>query len=186
MNARFVLPASAAALALFLVSMSLAPDVAAQGYPFSQRGSVSQMVAFTEISATYGRPVARGRELWGALVPWDAVWHPGADSASVIRFSRDVILEGRALPSGEYSLWLIPRKDAPWTLILSRSARVFHTPYPGAGSDAIRLDLTPETLSPMESMAIYFPMTLRDEAVLRIHWGTQAISVRLKAPYRPD
>ena len=44
----------------------------AQGYPFSQRGSVEQMVAFTDISVVYGRPVARGRALFGALVPWDS------------------------------------------------------------------------------------------------------------------
>src|SRR5688500_20122562 len=67
-----------------------------QGYPFSQRGTVSQNVAFTEILVSYGRPVARGRQLFGALVPWDAVWHPGADSATRVVFSRDVLLEGHA------------------------------------------------------------------------------------------
>ena len=50
-----------------------------QGYPPSQRGTVTQNVAFTEISVAYGRPVARGRALFGALVPWDKIWHPGAD-----------------------------------------------------------------------------------------------------------
>src|SRR5437868_14803459 len=82
----------------------------AQGYPFSQRGSVTQMVAFTNIAVTYGRPVARGRALFGALVPWDSVWHPGADSATRIVFSRDVAVEGKTLHAGEYSLCLIPRE----------------------------------------------------------------------------
>ena len=53
----------------------------AQGYPFSQRQTISQHVALTTLSLEYGRPVARGRALFGALVPWDSVWHPGADSA---------------------------------------------------------------------------------------------------------
>src|SRR6185295_15412882 len=78
----------------------------AQGYPFSQRGSVAQTVAFTDIVVTYGRPVARGRALFGALVPWDSVWHPGADSATRVAFSHDVLVEGRAVKAGEYSLWL--------------------------------------------------------------------------------
>ena len=157
-----------------------------QAYPFSQRGSVTQNVAFTEISVSYGRPVARGRELFGALVPWDKVWHPGADSATRIRFSRDVVLEGKPLPAGEYSLWLIPRERAAWTLILSRAAHGFHLPYPGTNQDALRIDVTPEQISHMESFAIYFPMVLRDDAVMRLHWGTTAVPIRIKASSRPS
>ena len=157
----------------------------AQGYPFSQRGSVTQNVAFTEISVSYGRPVARGRDLFGALVPWDRIWHPGADSATRIRFTQDVVIEGRPINAGEYSLWLIPRQNAPWTLILSRAARVFHLPYPGAERDALRIEVTPEQASHMESFAIYFPMVLRDEAVMRLHWGTTALPVRIKAAFKP-
>jgi hypothetical protein len=157
----------------------------AQGYPPSQRGTVTQNVAFTEVSVTYGRPVARGRELFGALVPWDSVWHPGADSATRVTFNHDVLLEGKPLRAGEYTLWLIPREHAPWTVIVSRAAHVFHKPYPGERFEVLRLDATPEQVSPMESLAIYFPMVLRDEAVMRIHWGTTAVSIRIKAPFKP-
>jgi hypothetical protein len=159
--------------------------VSAQGYPFSQRGSVTQMVAFTEISVQYGRPVARGRALFGALVPWDSIWHPGADSATRIRFSHDVLLEGKPLRAGEYSLWLIPRETKPWTLIVSRAAHVFHKPYPGARYEVLRIDVTPAQVSPVESFAIYFPKVLRDEAVMRLHWGTTAVSVQVRAPFKP-
>jgi hypothetical protein len=38
----------------------------------------------------------------------------------------------------------------------------------------------------METMMIYFPLVLRDEAVMRIHWGTTFVPVRISAPYRPD
>ena len=157
-----------------------------QGYPFSQRGSVQQDVALTSITVTYGRPVARGRALFGTLVPWDSVWHAGADSATRVSFTHDVLLEGRELKAGEYSLWLVPREHGPWTLILSRAVHVNHKPYPGAAFDALRVDVLPEVLSHMESMAIYFPRVLRDEALLRIHWGTTGISARIKAPYRPE
>lgn len=157
----------------------------AQGYPPSQRGTVAQNVAHTEISVAYGRPVARGRQLFGALVPWDAIWHPGADSATRVRFSRDVLVEGQPLRAGEYSLWMIPRENAPWTAIFSRAARVFHLPYPGANRDALRVDVTAEQASHMESFAIYFPMVMRDSAVMRFHWGTTAVPIRIKAPFTP-
>jgi hypothetical protein len=158
----------------------------AQGYPFSQRGTVSQDIAFTKVSVAYGRPVARGRTLFGQLVPWDAVWHPGADSATIIAFSRDVLIEGQPIKAGEYSLWLLPRDQRPWTVILSRAAHVFHTPYPGAGQDALRVDVSPQRVSHLETMAIYFPAVVRDSALMRIHWGETSVDVRINAPYRPD
>ena len=146
---------------------------------------MTQNVAFTTIAVSNGRPVARGRTLFGALVPWDSVWHPGADSATRVTFSRDVLVEGKPLHSGEYSLWLIPRERAPWTVIFSRAAHVFHKPYPGAGLDVLRVDVTPEQVSDMESFAIYFPSVLRDEAEMRLHWGTTAVPLHIKAPFRP-
>ena len=160
----------------------------AQGYPASQRGRVDQTVAFTDISVVYGRPVARGRTLFGdsALVKWNVIWHPGADSATRITFSRDVKLEGRDVKAGEYTVWLIPRASGPWTFILNRAAHVFHIPYPGEGSDALRVDVMPERGTHMETLAFYFPVVLRDDAVMRIHWGETMIPVRIKAPYRPE
>jgi hypothetical protein len=157
----------------------------AQTIPFSQRGSVQQDVGFTSLTVTYGRPVARGRNLFGELVPWDSVWHPGADSASRLTTSRDITIEGRELKAGAYSLWLIPRRDAPWTLIVSRADRVFHSPYPGAGQDFLRVDIATQQTSHMETLAFYFPSVVRDEAELRIHWGTTYLPIRIKAPYRP-
>ena len=159
----------------------------AQTIPFSQRGSVGQSVGFTQISVQYGRPVARGRTLFGdsAIVRWDRIWHPGADSATRISFDHDVQVEGRDVKAGEYTIWLLPRASAPWTLILSKAAHVFHTPYPGEEHDALRVDVTPERGAHMETMALYFPVVQRDEAVLRIHWGESIVPVKIKAPYRP-
>ena len=174
--------------ALLLAGAAFAGTAAparAQGYPFSQRGSVSQHVAHTAVDIEYGRPVARGRVLFGQLVPWDSVWHPGADSATRIVFDHPVRLEGQEVKAGEYSVWLIPRAGQPWTIILSRAAHTFHKPYPGAARDAYRFDVTPETGAHMESLAYYFPSVVRDQAVLRIHWGTTIVPIRVTAPYSP-
>ena len=157
----------------------------AQGYPFSQRGSVTQHVAHTSIAIEYGRPVARGRVLFGQLVPWDSVWHPGADSATRISFDHPVLLEGHEVKAGEYSVWLVPHASGPWTVILSRAAHTFHKPYPGAARDAYRFDVTPETGAHMESLAFYFPSVVRADAVLRIHWGETIVPIRVTAPYSP-
>ncbi len=175
-----------AVLSVSLVGFMPTGGVAsAQGYPFSQRASVSQSVAFTTIGITYGRPSARGRALFGALVPWDSIWHPGADSATRITFNHDVVVEGKMLRAGAYSVWLIPRENAPWTLIFSSQSHAFHKPYPGQNLDVLRMDVVPEEVSAVETLALYFSSVLKDEAVLRIHWGTTAIPIRIKAPFRP-
>ena len=172
--------------ALGLTLICFAPEMsAAQGYPFSQRGCVSQNVAYTTISIAYGRPVARGRALFGSLVPWDQIWHPGADSATRITFDHDILVEGKPLRAGEYTLWLIPRETQPWTLIFSRAAHVFHKPYPGEQYEVLRVDVKPEQVSHVESFTIYFPSVLRDEAVMRLHWGTTAVSIHIQAPFAP-
>lgn len=180
--------AHATALVAFIVSVATSATADAQGFPFSQRGSVSQTVAFTDIVVEYGRPVARRRALFGdsALVPWDSIWHPGADSATRVTLNHDVLLEGKPLKAGTYSLWLIPRARQPWTFILSNASHVFHKPYPGATHDVLRVDIAAERGAHMETLAIYFPIVLRDEAVLRVHWGEVMLPVRIKAPYRPE
>jgi hypothetical protein len=170
-----------------VVAVAGVPSASAQTIPFSQRGAVTQSVGFTEITVHYGRPVARGRTLFGdsAVVKWDRIWNPGADSATFIAFDRDVQIEGRDLKAGEYSIWLLPRATGPWGFILSRAAHVFHTPYPGEEHDGLRVEVTPERGAHMETLAVYFPVVLRDDAILRIHWGETVIPVKIKAPYRP-
>jgi len=170
---------------LVLTLLAGAAPSFAQTYPFSQRGSVMQNVAFTTITITYGRPVARGRALFGQLVPWDSIWHPGADSATVIRFDHDVLLNDQAVKAGEYSVWLIPRERQPWSFILNKQAHVFHKPYVGEATEALRIDVVPETASHMETLAYYFPVVLREDAVLRIHWGETVVPIRIRAPYQP-
>jgi hypothetical protein len=178
---RFFVPILAAFLA------ATPAHAQSQGYPFSQRGSVSQMIAFTEITVAYGRPIARGRLLFAdtGLVKYNQIWHPGADSATRVTISQPIEIEGREVKAGEYSLWLLPRENGQWSFILSSAARVFHNAYPGEGRDALRVDVTTERGAHMETLAIYFPQVIREEAILRVHWGETMVPVKIRAPYKP-
>lgn len=147
----------------------------------SQAAAVSQRVANTEMTITYSRPVARGRALFGALVPYDQVWNPGADQATAIAFSRDVQVNEQALPAGKYSLWAIPRADR-WTVIFSKAADVYHTPYPGEAEDALRLEVAPEKGPHMEALTFYFPAVEGKDAVLRLHWGDVIVPLSIRVP----
>lgn len=162
-------------LLLLLVSMA----VPAEAQRRSQLGTVSQRVGSTDIALRYNRPVARGRVLFGELVPWNDTWHPGADSASTIAFSRDVMVEGRELAAGRYTLWTIPGQQK-WTVVFSRAVDVWHTAHPDRDQDALRVDVTPERGAHMETMAFYFPVVGPDSAVLRLHWGEVVVPLRIR------
>ena len=167
--------------ALLLVAL-VARAVSAQGIPLSQHGSVTQRVGYTDIAVSYNRPVARGRRLFGDLVRWGHIWHPGADSATTITFSRDVTIAGHALPAGRYTLWTIPQEPPKaWTLILSRGVDVWHTQYPGEALDALRITVAPEQGAHMEVLAFYFPIVAPDSTVLRLHWGTTIVPITIRS-----
>jgi len=155
--------------------------VAQEGIPFSQHGSVSQRMGLTDIHIEYNRPVARGRQLFGHLVPWGEIWHPGADSATTITFSRDVLIEGKPLAAGSYTLWTIP-DSTRWTVIFSRALHVFHKPHPSPDLDVLRVGVTPERGDHMEVLAYYFPVVGPDSATLRLHWGTTIVPIKIRTP----
>jgi len=163
------------------IALALTAAVLLQQAPRSQHGSVTQRVGITDISISYNRPVARGRDLFGGIVRWGRVWHPGADSATTISFSRDVSIEGHDLAAGRYTLWTIPAESPqPWTVIFSRALGVWHTPYPGESSDVLRVTVPSEQGAHMEVLAYYFPVVTPDSAQLRLHWGTTIVPVWIR------
>lgn len=142
----------------------------AQAVRKSQRGTVMQVIATTAVTVVYNRPSARGRRLFGGIMPYGEVWNPGADEATTLTVSKGVRIAGRTLGAGKYSLWVIPVESGRWTLIFSKAADVFHVPYP-EGQDALRVELEPGRGSFMETLAFYFPVVGPDSTVLNLHWG---------------
>ena len=83
------------------------------------------------------------------------MWHPGADSATTISFSRDVSIAGHDLAAGRYTLWTIPAEPPqPWTVIFSRALGVWHTPYPGEASDVLRVTVSPTNPNPGNPVSV--------------------------------
>lgn len=151
--------------------------------PRSQPAEVSQTIGPAYVRVVYSRPVARGRELFGGIVPWDSIWNPGADDATYISFSDDMFVDGQPLDAGNYSIWAIPRPDE-WTVIFSRDWNTYHIPYP-EGDDALRLQIAPEQGDHMESLGFYFPFSEMDRATLRLHWGETVIPIELQLQEPP-
>jgi len=154
----------------------------AQSIPKSQLATVTQSVGTARVEILYRRPVARGRDLFGALVPWGKVWTPSADSAARITLSEAMQINGIKIAAGSYSLWTIP-DSAAWTVILSSVPAVFHLRYP-EDHDVMRVHVTPTHGDHVETLMFSFPMVDADSARLEIHWGTTVVPLSLKAAGR--
>jgi len=148
---------------------------------WSQPASVMQAIGATQVTIVYNRPRARGRKLFGELVPWGKVWCPGADEATTIAITKDVLVAGQRLAAGKYSIWAIPG-PAEWTLIFSKAADVFHIPYPGPAQDGLRITVKPQAGPFMEALVFYFPAADAERALLNLHWGETVVQVTLAAP----
>ena len=148
----------------------------------SQHGTVTQQVAATTITVDYNRPVARGRELFGSLVPYDRIWCPGADDCTTIKVSTDITIEGKTLAAGTYTVWAKPGA-ATWAIVFNRANPVFHTRYQTvADQDALTLEVTPRAGPHMETLAFYFPVVNQKHAELVLHWGTVVVPLSIDVP----
>lgn len=161
---------------VLLVTLSLH----AQAPRPSQHGSVTQEIAGARVTIEYNRPVARGRALFGALVPYGKVWCPGADTCTSIALSTDLQVNGQRLVAGTYSLWAVPG-ERQWTIIFNRAHPVFHTRHDQA-QDILRITVTPREGQHMETLAFYFPVVEGRRAELVLHWGTVVVPLQLDVP----
>lgn len=169
---------SAGGLTLAASSLSAQEE---PGPPASQHGTVSQTVNRTTITVGYDRPVARGRDLFGGIVDWGAVWTPGANRATWIDFSTPVSIEGEELEGGRYGIWLVPEESGPWEVVLVREWDTHHSFFPFE-TEALRARVATESASHMETLAFYFPAVGPYETVVRMHWGTTVLPLRIVVP----
>ena len=176
-RSRFRVSVTVTVLLLVYVGAGSAREI-----PRSQYGAVSQSIAGTTVEVTYRRPVARGRELFGELVPWGRIWTPSADSAAIFVTSGDLEVNGEPLPAGRYGLWTVPG-ESEWTLVFSRVSPSFHLRYP-EGQDALRVRAVPERGEHVETLQFAFPLVDADSAVLQLRWGETVVPIRIRAARR--
>jgi hypothetical protein len=166
-------------LAVALAASGATRPSDAQSTPRSQAATVTQRLSGTRIEIAYHRPVARGRALFGSLVPWGRVWTPSADSAARLTLSGPVELNGTRLAAGTYGIWMIPDSSA-WTVIVSAKADAFHLRYP-EGEDVARVTAAPSRGEYVETLLFAFPMVDADSATLEMRWGATVVPIRVKA-----
>jgi hypothetical protein len=129
------------------------------------------------MAIVYGRPSMRGRKIWGGLVRWGSIWTPGADEATLLTTARSIVLEGRAIPAGTYSLYVLVDPERP-QLIVNTQTGQWHTVYTPS-KDLVRVSLRRETLrAPVEQLTLALRASPGGGGTLVITWDTDRYWVK--------
>ena len=137
-----------------------------------------QTVGLTEVTVDYGSPGVKGRPIWGTLLPYDSLWRAGANAATKVTFSRDVIFSGKAVAKGSYSLFIIPSRDKDWTVVLNTDAEASAEDYVKS-KDLVRVIIKPETVQHRERLAFFLTDFTDSTANLVMEWEKVRLSVPL-------
>jgi len=130
------------------------------------------------ITMDYSSPRAKGRKIYGGLVPYGQVWRAGANDATTFVTTADVMVGGTHVPAGSYTIFAIPNEDK-WTLIISKKTGEWGTDYPGPSEDLARIDMKASALpSAVENFTIAFDKTAGG-CTLRMDWETTRASVEI-------
>ena len=108
----------------------------------------------SKITINYSSPAVKGRTLWGDLVPLGQVWRAGANEATTFTTSKDIKVEGKTLPAGTYSFFIIPGETES-TFIFNKVAKQWGAFNYDAKEDALRVSVPSMQTSTMEERLVY-------------------------------
>ncbi|MBD2722457.1 DUF2911 domain-containing protein [Hymenobacter armeniacus] len=151
----------------------------------SPQSTITQRVGLTDITIVYSRPSAKGRSIFGSdnsLVPNGKRWRTGANGTTSIKFSDDVMIEGKKVPAGEYGIYTVPRPNE-WTVVLNKSLKQ------GADvdgfkddQDVARFTIKPYKLSSkVETFTIAFTDLTPATANLAMEWENTGAKFKVTA-----
>jgi len=146
----------------------------------SPKAGVSQIVGTTEIKISYGRPGVKGRKIWGDLVPYNKVWRAGADEATKLTFANDVKIEGKKIPAGSYSFFVIP-SNGEWILIFNKVADQWGAFEYNENQDFMRFKVTPQKNGYQEWLSYSFSGMSTGMAYIDLSWENIKISLKVEA-----
>jgi hypothetical protein len=122
------------------------------------------------VTIDYSQPSVKGREVGKDIAPYGKVWRTGANEATVFEVSKDVKVEGKALPAGKYGLYSIPGKDE-WVIIFNKTWNQWGTKYAEA-DDALRITVKPGK-APQFTEQMTF--TVNKSGKVALMWGNEEV-----------
>jgi tetratricopeptide (TPR) repeat protein len=149
----------------------------------SPSAKVEQVVGLTTVQVEYSRPSAKGRTVYGDLVPFGKMWRTGANANTTISFTEDVKVGGKDLKKGKYALYTTPKADS-WDVIFYTDTNNWGLPETWNESNvALKINVKPETLTKsVESLSIFLNNLTNDSGVIELAWERTMIAIPFTVP----
>ena len=131
-----------------------------------------------KIRIDYGQPHARGRAIVGGVVPFDTIWRTGANEATTLSTDVDLVIGGKRIAKGDYTLYTLPAKNG-WQLIVNKQTGQWGTEY-NAANDVARIPMrSRERHEALDAFTIWLVPAAGDapKGDLRMSWGTAELTV---------
>lgn len=114
----------------------------------SPLAKISQEVGLSKVDVEYSRPSAKGRKIFGELVPFGEMWRTGANASSKVTFGDDVKIGGTTVTKGTYALYVTPNMKE-WTVIFYKNTSFWGIP----GKDFNEADVAAKVTVPVVMLA---------------------------------
>jgi hypothetical protein len=149
----------------------------------SPAAHIEQTVGLTDVKVEYSRPSAKGRSVYGELVPFGRMWRTGANANTTITFSEDVVIGGKTLPKGQYALFTLPKADS-WDVIFYADTNNWGLPEKyDDKKEVLRTNVKPEFLSRnVETFTIGINNLDNDYGFIEMAWEKTMVAVKFEVP----
>lgn len=157
----------------------------------SQMAKVSQRIGISDITIVYSRPSVNDREIWGKLVPYgmnnlgfgtaqESPWRAGANENTVIKFTDNVKIEGKALPAGKYGLHMVVHENGKANIIFSKNNSAWGSYFYEPAEDALQVEVDTEEIPHTEQLTYLFHNVDGGSAVATLNWEKKQIPFKIE------
>lgn len=149
--------------------------------------TIFDLTSMVNIELAYYRPIARGRKIFGELVPYQHIWRTGADGNTTIYFSGDIEINGEVLPKGKYAIFTIPYEDR-WDIIFYSDHANMGLPRVWADKGvALLTEVKPErSFRHIETFTMGVNNLGNNEGSIEMAWERTFVEIKFKLLNIPD
>lgn len=142
----------------------------------SPKAQTTQYIGLSDITVTYHRPMVKGREVYGKLVPYDRMWRAGANENTVVTLSHEATVNGSKLPAGTYGLHMIPT-EKEWTIVFSSDHDSWGSYFYRKENDVLRVTTKTKACEHEEALSYTFNNVSSTSCDMVMAWGKLSVPI---------